>query len=83
MKHLQKEEPFSSLLTPADDLAFDIPLAQHGKEKGHGIDNGDSQAQFCWIVGSITLGFETTTGEEHKMGKKAKTETGDIDSWAN
>lgn len=47
MKHLQKEEPFSSLLTPADDLAFDIPLAQHGKEKGHGIDNGDSQAQFC------------------------------------
>ena len=33
------------MLTSADDLALDIPLSQHGKEKGHGVDDGDCQAK--------------------------------------
>lgn len=33
--------------TLANNLSFDIPLSQNSEEKGHGIDDGHGQAQFC------------------------------------
>lgn len=33
-------------LTPANDLALDIPFADHGEEESHSIDNWNGEAEF-------------------------------------